>query len=226
MTRGGLLNIDHDRLDALAHGVEQGVLRAAGLAGVAGEQQRGLLHHVLIAPLHAVGRVVDLQHGHAVALIEQAVVALPLLQRPALRLAAAGDDRLKLDVRVLFAQGEHGFGKIHVAAERHSAQKAAVAGFIRAVERAGQLELELFAARIVLARAPGQALRAMPGKAAGLFALHCPPPLFATFDLRSAEHCSATIPACSPTNGRRYNLQDQNQYILFRSTCQSPIAVL
>ena len=169
MQKGGELSrfdFDNHNLDRVAFGVENGVHGAAGSAVIAGQQQRGVVHHIAVAAVHAVGGVAVLQHRHPVGGVDEGVIAPAELFGPAPGLIAEGNRRLENHVAVGLPQLLNRLGKIHVAADGHAAEKTAVAGFIDRLEPCVQLLLEPETAGVVFVHAPGQLHRPVPCKAA------------------------------------------------------------
>ena len=117
------LYIYYNCCNALSFGVEYGVHSPAGSAVIAGQEQGGIIHHVLIAPLHTVRGIAVLKDSDLITAIQKPVIAPALCRAPTLRLAAAGDGGLKADIRVLFPKRNDRFSEIHIAAQSHSADK-------------------------------------------------------------------------------------------------------
>ena len=153
-------------LKRLHHGVLHGVPGAAGGAVKGGDEQGGVVHHVAVPPLHAVGRVFGGDQGLEIAGLHQARVPLPLVRGPGVRLGGAGHGGLHRNVRVLVPESQHGLAEIEVAAQGHAAEKVAVALLIGGFRRVGNAPFQGQAAGVRLPVAPGQLLGAVAGEAA------------------------------------------------------------
>ena len=151
-----------------AAGVAYGVQRPARAAVVHRDEDGGSVDHVSVSPLHAARGIAVLEHGACVAHGEQAPVARLRALRPEPVLIQTGHRRLQRDAAALCAQGEHRLGEVHVAAERHSADKMPRPAVVKRVEHVADAALERRAAPVALVVAPGQLGRPVPAEAAGL----------------------------------------------------------
>ena len=160
---------DLDDLQSPAQGVEQGALRAAGGAGVGGDQDAGMIHHVAVAAHHAAGGIGTLHKGLVVALTQK--LHVPAAQRlaPVVGLSLIGDGGLDGDVRMRPAQAQHGFEKVQVAAVCHAADVVPDAVGVDGLDHVAELLLQTPAARVVFVPAPRELCLPVPGEAAGLF---------------------------------------------------------
>ena len=138
---------------------------AAGGAVVDGDEQLRAAEHFVVAPEHAAGAIVILQHLNLIAGGEQSPIARAGRSIPSVRLRRAWDERTQPRVlRAICPCGQDGLGKILVAAAGHTAQEGMKAPVIDLPHRAAQERLECGTARIIFVPPPWQALRPVAGK--------------------------------------------------------------
>ena len=131
-----------------------------------GDQQRGVIHHVPVAPLHTAGAVLLLHHRLIVAGRHQPLPPQPLLRRPPLRLRGTRDGRLHRHVAVQLPQRQRQLAEIQVAPLGHAADEVAIAPLIGRLHLVPQPLLQRKTPAISLIVAPRQLTGPMAGKTA------------------------------------------------------------
>ena len=105
------------------HGVLHGVLRTAGRAVKNRDQQRGMVHHIPVPPLHAAGGISGRDQRLKVAGGHQPFIPLPLIGGPGIRLCGTGNGSLHGHVRMCLPQGQHALAEIQIASHGHTTEK-------------------------------------------------------------------------------------------------------
>lgn len=123
--------------------------------------------NIAVTLVHAVGRIVTLEHGLLVALRGNVIIAFALCHRPLDRLSFAWNSTLKCNVGVTSLQIKHDLSRVKINAESHAGYKVRD---IFCLDKIGNLLfqclLELDTAVVILVHSEREVLRAMSGKGA------------------------------------------------------------
>ena len=117
------IRIDDDDGLALFVSISHGVPGTAGASIPYCENIIGVIYHIPISLVHAIRRIVALEHGFFVALRGNIIIAFSLCCQPLDRLSFAGNGTLKCNAGITSLQIKHDLSRVQINAKSHAGYK-------------------------------------------------------------------------------------------------------